>query len=112
VDRELAVPGEQAGPAMTHIVERLADHPAIVFSRFGEVLLRTRPAIALFGRAIQREAGARDHRLTVYRHPELGEFELYRQVLVDPANQQILLVFSAVPGSASEAKLRSLTTDA
>jgi len=43
------VGGDHASPVMTRIVERLSDCPAMVFSRSGEVLLQTRPAIALFG---------------------------------------------------------------
>jgi len=34
---------------MQRIVERLTDTPAMVFSRFGETLLQTRSAVALFG---------------------------------------------------------------
>ena len=44
-----------------------------------------------------------------YRHAELGVLGLYRQLLLDPLDQQLLLVFTAVPGSASDAKLRGLT---
>ena len=40
---------ERVSPAMRRIVERLADTPAIVFSQFGEALLQTRSAVALFG---------------------------------------------------------------
>jgi transcriptional regulator with XRE-family HTH domain len=40
---------ERVSPAMSRIVERLADTPAMVFSRFGETLLQTRGAVALFG---------------------------------------------------------------
>ena len=42
-------PGQQASPVLELIVEHLPEYPATVFSRFGEVLLQTRPAIALFG---------------------------------------------------------------
>ncbi|GIF23088.1 hypothetical protein BJ973_000554 [Actinoplanes tereljensis] len=51
-------------PFLVRIVECLPDCPAIVFSEFGEVLLR-------------REAGP-------------GR---YRQVLVDPVARQVLLIF-------------------
>jgi transcriptional regulator with XRE-family HTH domain len=44
-----ALRDEQVSPAMRRIVERLSDTPAIVFSRFGEALLQTRSAVALFG---------------------------------------------------------------
>ncbi|MFD0522117.1 helix-turn-helix transcriptional regulator [Paractinoplanes durhamensis] len=40
---------EEASPSMRRIVEGLADAPVIVFSRFGEALLQTPAAIALFG---------------------------------------------------------------
>jgi transcriptional regulator with XRE-family HTH domain len=43
-----------------------------------------------------------------YRHGELGDMELYCQRLVDPDQAQELLVFSAVPGSASYEKLQLL----
>ncbi|MFI6434979.1 helix-turn-helix domain-containing protein [Streptomyces sp. NPDC050759] len=43
-----------------------------------------------------------------YRHPELGEMELYCQRLVDPDQLQELLVFSAVPGSPDYEKLQLL----
>ncbi|WP_210582604.1 helix-turn-helix transcriptional regulator [Streptomyces sp. GESEQ-4] len=43
-----------------------------------------------------------------YRHPELGEMELYCQRLVDPDQVQELLVFSAVPGSPDYEKLQLL----
>lgn len=125
-------PGAHAAPLMTHMVERLSDHPAMVFSRFGEVLAQTRPAIALFGDYTQHggssrhlvdrwstDPAAREHhlveaglpghdRLRRYRHAELGVLELYRQLLVDPVEHQLLLVFTAVPGSPSEDKLRRL----
>jgi hypothetical protein len=132
---DIAAPGEsgdRAVPVMTHIVERLSAHPAVVFSRFGRVLAQTRPAIALFGDytvlggssrdLVVRwftDPAVRDHylievgvvgreRLRRYRHAELGALELYRQVLVEPAEHQMLLVFTAVPGSPSDAKLRRL----
>jgi hypothetical protein len=41
--------GGQVSPAMRRIVERLSDTPAMVFSRFGEVLVPARPPVALFG---------------------------------------------------------------
>ncbi|BBH66365.1 transcriptional regulator [Actinoplanes sp. OR16] len=41
-------------------------------------------------------------------HPELGELDLYCQNLHDPGQMQTLLVFTAVPGSASHEKLQLL----
>ncbi|MFL5993207.1 MAG: transcriptional regulator, partial [Streptomyces sp.] len=43
-----------------------------------------------------------------YRHPELGELELYCQRLIDPDQAQELLVFSATPGTPSHEKLQLL----
>jgi transcriptional regulator with XRE-family HTH domain len=170
---------DHVGPTMMRIVERLADTPALVMSRFSETLLQTRPAVALLGDCTrftgmsrylvyrwftdpaQRDLyPAEDHTLrgrvfTVdlraaytadphgrageivaalleaspdfaevwrlhevdvthhndlkrYRHPELGELELYCQRLVDPDQAQELLVFSATPGSPSYEKLQLL----
>jgi hypothetical protein len=103
--------GDRAAPVMAYIIERLPDHPAMVISRSGEVLLQTRVATALFGRAprhlIDRwlaDPAARER----YRHAELGELELYRQLLVDLEDHQMLLVFTAEPGSPTDEKLRLL----
>ncbi|WP_433358525.1 helix-turn-helix transcriptional regulator [Micromonospora saelicesensis] len=41
-------------------------------------------------------------------HPEVGALELHCQTLVDPDESQTLLVFTAVPGSPSDEKLRLL----
>ncbi len=174
-------PGDdRVSPTMLRVAERLSDTPAIVFSRFGEALLQTPPAVALFGdwtrfsgmsrylayrwftdpaqRAIyppedhalrgrvftaelraaytadpQGRAGeivaallqaspefsevwrrheidvTHHHDLKRYLHPELGELEMYAQLLVDPDAAQELLVFSATPGSPSHEKLQRLT---
>ncbi len=40
---------DHISPGMMRIVDRLADTPAMVISRYGETLLQTRPAIALVG---------------------------------------------------------------
>jgi transcriptional regulator with XRE-family HTH domain len=175
------LPDDRVGLAIRTIAEQLSDTPAIVFSRFGEALLQTPAAVALFGdytsfdglsrylvyrwftdpvqRAIYppedhgvrgrvftvdlRAAYTTDpagtageivdallaispefaelwrrhevdvthhHELKRYRHPELGELELYSRRLVDPDEGQDLLVFMAEPGSPSEAKLRRLST--
>ncbi|MBL7260034.1 helix-turn-helix transcriptional regulator [Paractinoplanes lichenicola] len=44
-----------------------------------------------------------------YRHPVLGELELYAQRLIDPDHGQELLVYSAKPGTESFAKLATLS---
>jgi transcription regulator MmyB-like protein len=130
--KEPGAPDDHAVPVMTRIVERLSDYPAMVFSRFGEVLLQTRPAAVLFGdytrfggpsrylverwltdpaareRFLVDAGGTGHHHLRRYRHAELGGLELYRQLLVDPEEYQVLLAFTAVPGSPSDEKLRRL----
>src|SRR4051812_4911427 len=40
---------DHLSPAMMRIVDRLADTPALVMSRFSETLVQTRPAVALLG---------------------------------------------------------------
>ncbi|MET8373878.1 helix-turn-helix transcriptional regulator [Micromonospora profundi] len=44
-----------------------------------------------------------------FLHPEVGALELHCQTLVDPDQSQTLLVFTAVPGSESDEKLRLLS---
>jgi transcriptional regulator with XRE-family HTH domain len=48
------------------------------------------------------------HDLKRYLHPELGELELYSEMLMDPEQCQQLLVFTATPGSPSHHKLQLL----
>ncbi|WP_369213987.1 helix-turn-helix transcriptional regulator [Streptomyces flavofungini] len=48
------------------------------------------------------------HDLKRYVHPELGELELYAELLLDPEQYQTLLVFTAEPGSPSHDKLKLL----
>ncbi|MEW2219722.1 helix-turn-helix transcriptional regulator [Streptomyces sp. NPDC006990] len=43
-----------------------------------------------------------------FLHSELGEIEVHCQVLLDPDQGQALLVYTAVPGSESDEKLRLL----
>ncbi len=72
-----------------------------------EALLEISPEFAEVWRL--HEVGVvHHHDLKRYRHPELGEMELYCQPLVDPEQSQALLVFTAVPGSSSYEKLQLL----
>ncbi|MEU6392327.1 helix-turn-helix transcriptional regulator [Streptomyces sp. NPDC046939] len=48
------------------------------------------------------------HDLKRYLHPELGELELYSERVLDPEQRQTLLIFTAEPGSPSQAKLQLL----
>jgi hypothetical protein len=43
------------------------------------------------------------------RHPHAGVLELHCQTLLDPAVSQVMLVFTAVPGSESHKRLELLT---
>jgi hypothetical protein len=72
-----------------------------------EALLAASPEFAEIWR--RHEVGVvHHHELKRYRHPELGELELYCQPLVDPEQRQALLVFTAAPGSPSYQKLQLL----
>jgi transcriptional regulator with XRE-family HTH domain len=58
----------------------------------------------------RHEVDVTHHRdLKRYRHPELGDLELYGQRLVDPDHAQELLIFSAAAGSPSYEKLQTLS---
>jgi hypothetical protein len=71
-------------------------------------LLTLSPEFARMWR--MHEVGVVHHRdLKRYRHAELGELELFCQVLIDPDQLHALHVFTAPPGSPSEAKLQQLT---
>jgi transcriptional regulator with XRE-family HTH domain len=169
---------DHISPGMMRILDRLADTPAMVLSRFGETLRQTAMAVALLGDETRFTGLARS---TVYRwftdpasrriyperdhpkhgryftanlrrayaadpqgragelvtallaasdefaaiwdehqvglthvdrktlvHPQLGELELWCQNLYDPEQEQVLLVFTAAPGSPSHEKLQLL----
>ncbi|MFI2714408.1 helix-turn-helix transcriptional regulator [Micromonospora sp. NPDC018662] len=73
-----------------------------------EALLAVSPEFAEVWRRHEVDV-THHHDLKRYRHPELGELELYARRLVDPDEGQELLVFLAQPGSPSDEKLRRLT---
>ncbi len=54
------------------------------------------------------EVGLRPRELKRFVHPEVGPLELHCQSLVDPEQAHRLLVYTAVPGSESQEKLRLL----
>jgi transcriptional regulator with XRE-family HTH domain len=72
-----------------------------------EALLAVSPEFAQVWR-MHEVAVTHHHDLKRYRHPAVGEMELYGRRLVDPDEGQELLVFLAEPGSPSEEKLRRL----
>ena len=69
-------------------------------------LLARSPEFARLWREHPVPAGDRPPKHFV--HPEVGALELHCQTLVDPDQSQTLLVFTAVPGSPSDEKLRLL----
>ncbi|GAB7038980.1 MULTISPECIES: MmyB family transcriptional regulator [Catenuloplanes] len=105
-------PGDHPSPIVMRVVDSLADVPALLFSRRGAVLLQTRPAVALLGDRTGSTgppgADPRQDGVWRLRHPQLGELELRRTWLFDPVQSHHLLVLTAVPGSASDEKLRLL----
>lgn len=54
----------------------------------------------------EHEVGRRHSKVKRLVHPEVGELEVYCQVLFDPDQAQGLLVFTAVPGSESHERLQ------
>lgn len=57
----------------------------------------------------RHEVGLRPKESKNFVHPELGALELSCQTLVDPEQSHALLVYTAVPGSESDEKLRLLS---
>jgi transcriptional regulator with XRE-family HTH domain len=57
----------------------------------------------------EHEIGLTRHEQKRIRHPEVGELALHCQVLLDRDQSQALLVFTAIPGSASYEKLQLLS---
>lgn len=57
----------------------------------------------------EHEVGLRPHETKHFVHPEVGALELHCQRLVDPAQAQSLMVYTAVPGSESYEKLSLLS---
>jgi len=55
------------------------------------------------------EIGIRPHEVKNFIHPELGDLELTCQSLLDPSQSHWLLVYTAIPGSASYDKLQLLS---
>jgi transcriptional regulator with XRE-family HTH domain len=55
-----------------------------------------------------QEVGLRPRELKRFVHPQVGALELHCQSLVDPDQGHRLLVYTAVPGSESQEKLRLL----
>jgi transcriptional regulator with XRE-family HTH domain len=72
-----------------------------------EALLAVSPEFAEVWRLHEVDV-THHHDLKRYRHPVVGELELYSRRLMDPDEGQDLLVFQAEPGSPSDEKLQRL----
>jgi len=84
-------------------------YAAAPHSRAGEIveaLLAVSPEFAEIWAA--HEVGVTHLDRKRFAHPSLGALELYCQTLLDPDQMQVLLVFTAVPGSPSHEKLQLL----
>ncbi|HOZ58643.1 MAG TPA: helix-turn-helix transcriptional regulator [Nakamurella multipartita] len=57
----------------------------------------------------RHEVGIRPREVKNFVHPELGAMELTCQTLLDPEQLQMLLVYTAVPGSETHEKLQLLS---
>ncbi|OBJ39768.1 XRE family transcriptional regulator [Mycolicibacterium mucogenicum] len=55
------------------------------------------------------EVGIRPREIKRYRHREVGDVEVNCQILLDPEEAHMLLVYTAVPGSESYEKLQLLS---
>ncbi len=55
------------------------------------------------------EIGIKPRDVKRYQHPEVGALELNCQILLDPEEAHMLLVYTAVPGSESYEKLQLLS---
>lgn len=71
-----------------------------------ELLQRSDEFRALWDR---HEVGLVPGSVKRYDHPEVGRIELHCQVLLDPEQAHVLLVYTAVPGTESHDRLRLLS---
>jgi transcriptional regulator with XRE-family HTH domain len=71
-----------------------------------ELLQRSEEFRALWDR---HEVGLVPGSVKRYDHPEVGRVELHCQVLLDPEQAHVLLVYTAVPGTESHDRLRLLS---
>ncbi|MBO7936011.1 helix-turn-helix domain-containing protein [Streptomyces sp. S9] len=81
--------------------------PGSAAADLADVLRRTSEE---FARLWERhEVGLRWSETKRFVHPQVGELDLYCQLLLDPDQGQSLLVFTATPGTASHEKLALLS---
>lgn len=76
-------------------------------ARLAEALLdRSEEFRALWDR---HEVGITPQSVKRYDHPSVGRIELHCQVLLDPEQAHVMLVYTAVPGTASHDRLQLLS---
>ncbi|MFI5709822.1 helix-turn-helix transcriptional regulator [Kribbella sp. NPDC051620] len=110
--RELYAPEDHSLRGRVFTVDLRAAYTADPEGRAGEIvsaLLEISPEFAAVWELHEVGVG-HHHDLKRYRHPVLGELELYCQPLLDPEQSQELLVFTATPGTPSHEKLQLLNT--
>jgi transcriptional regulator with XRE-family HTH domain len=110
--RALYPPEDHALRGRVFTVEIRAAYTADPTGTAGEIvdaLLAVSPEFAEVWRRHEVDVTHHDD-LKRYRHPELGDLELYARRVVDPDEGQELLVFLAEPGSPSGEKLQRLIT--
>ncbi|GAB7036652.1 MULTISPECIES: helix-turn-helix transcriptional regulator [Catenuloplanes] len=109
--RDLYPPEDHPERGRVFTAEIRAAYTADPHGRAGEIvaaLLAESPEFAEVWKL--HEVGVVHHLdLKRYRHAELGELELYCQIVIDPDQAQWLLLFTAVPGTPSDEKLQLLS---
>jgi hypothetical protein len=123
---------QHVSPGLMRVMDGLAGTTAQVTGPLGETLLQTPSAVALLGdgpgapaadladillrtsdefaRLWERhEVGLRWSETKRFVHPQVGQLDLYCQLLFEPDQGQSLLIFTATPGTESHEKLALLT---
>ncbi|WP_393072578.1 helix-turn-helix transcriptional regulator [Streptomyces sp. LN704] len=72
-----------------------------------DILLRTSDEFTRWWE--RHEVGLRWNETKRFVHPQVGQLDLYCQLLLDPDQGQSLLIFTATPGTASHERLTLLT---
>jgi transcriptional regulator with XRE-family HTH domain len=111
----LSPASEHIDAGIQRILDRLDDTPAQVMGQAGVTLRQTPAVAALLDRSDEfraawerREVGLGFPPGKHLDHPEVGGLDLYCQALFDGGSGQLLLVFTAAPGSESHDRLALL----
>ena len=107
--------GRRASPLTSPMAVPLAALHTLLGPRWQALAPRERRGLLLAGSAefravwARHEVGIRPREVKHFVHPELGAMELTCQTLLDPQQSQMLLVYTAVPGSETHEKLQLLS---